>query len=167
MIELENYNSAASSGLMDDSDDPQWLTTSPQWKLQTVWISKQNFSVTSGMALPTKRIGIHYIIRQKRESIWSSVGVKKKPLIKVQHQFMVITFRKLTLECNFHIVKSIANIYKCETFRNISSKVQKRAWRYNTNSTVQTWTGLHNQYTAIHSNTKTKLWIMKKGNMIL
>ena len=30
MVELENYNSAVSSGLMDDSDDPQWLTTSPQ-----------------------------------------------------------------------------------------------------------------------------------------
>ena len=82
MVELENYNSAASNGLMDGSDDPQWLT-SPQWKLQIVWISKQNFSVTSGMALPTKRTGIHYIIRQRRESIWSSVGVKKKPLIKV------------------------------------------------------------------------------------
>lgn len=125
MVELENYNSAASSGLMDDSDDPQRLTTSPQWKLQTVWISKQNFSVTSGMALPTKCIGIHYIIRQRRESIWSSVGVKKKPLIKVQHQFMVITFRKLTLEWNFHIVKSIANIYKSETLETFPVKSRR------------------------------------------
>ena len=117
MVELENYTSAASNGLMDGSDDPQWLTTSPQWKLQIVWISKQNFSVTSGMALPTKRIGIHYIIRQRRESIWSSVGVKKKPLIKVQHQFMVTTFRKVTLEWNSHTVKSIAKIYKCKIFQ--------------------------------------------------
>lgn len=41
-------------------------------------------------------------------------GKEKKPLMQIQHLFMVLTFSKFNLEWNFHIVESTPKICKCE-----------------------------------------------------
>lgn len=51
------------------------------------------------------------------------MGLKK--LIKTQHLFMVITFRKLILAWNFHIVTSTANICKCEMLETFPIKSRR------------------------------------------